>query len=68
VDAAAQFLGVQLRLGTALETSGRALLLAHPVGRWVPVVPEHAVHLVQTPAAGFAIVLVGLALLDGQMG
>ena len=67
VDATAEFLGVELRLRTALETSPCALLIAHPVGRGIPVVPEHAVHLIQTLAAGLAIVLVRPALLNGQM-
>lgn len=67
VYTASQFLGIQLRLGTTLQAGAGALLLTHPVGGGIPEVAEHAIHFLQSLAAGLAVVLVVLGLLNGQV-
>lgn len=62
-----QFLGIQLRLGTTLQAGAGSLLLTHPVGGGIPEVAEHTIHFLQSLAAGLAIVLMVLGLLNGQV-
>lgn len=67
VYTASQFFGIQLRLGATLHGGAGSLLLTHPVGGGIPEIAEHAIHFLQSLAAGFAIVLMVLGLLNGQV-
>lgn len=65
VHTTSELLGIQLGFRAALQAGARALLIAHPVSRGIPEIAEHAIHFLQTLAAGLAIVLMVFVLLYG---